>query len=321
MGMEKDTAMGDLEALDDVFSDIMNVLMFKGERRVREDDLEQGREKSSYESDRGAGLRPQYRDVHKYWKACEVRLAYIGFENETEPEEDMPFRVMGYDGAAYRDQVFRYTDEKGRRRRGTERYPVVTLVLYMGYKKRWDKAKSLHEALGEWLDDSLKPFVPDYPINLFEIAFLEEEDVELFQSDFRIVADYLVQMRKHNDYKPSQMQIRHVREVLNTMAALTRDRRFDEVYAELGKGDEPKTMTEVLDRVENRGRQEGRKEGLQEGHRAGLQEGRREGQKEITKLMAFLAENGRSADIIQAGKDEGFLDRLLAEFQGDGKSV
>ena len=35
-----------------------------------------------------------------------------------------------------------------------------------------------------------------------EIAYLEEEDMELFQSDFKIVADYLVQMRKHNDYKP-----------------------------------------------------------------------------------------------------------------------
>ena len=35
-----------------------------------------------------------------------------------------------------------------------------------------------------------------------EITYLEEENVELFQSDFKIVADYLVQMRKHNDYKP-----------------------------------------------------------------------------------------------------------------------
>ena len=68
MATEKDTAMGDLEALNDVFSDIMNVLMFKGKRLVSEFDLEQGREKSSYDSDQQIRLRPQYRDIYKFWK-------------------------------------------------------------------------------------------------------------------------------------------------------------------------------------------------------------------------------------------------------------
>lgn len=140
----------------------------------------------------------------------------------------------------------------------------------------------------------------DYSINLFEIAFLEEEDVELFQSDFRIVVDYLVQMRKNNDYKPSAVRIHHVREVLNTMAALTRDTRYEEAYIEAEKGDEPKTMSEVLDRVEKKGEIRGRKAG----------------QMEITKLMAFLAANGRSEDIVKAGNDESFLNKLLAEFSG-----
>ena len=62
MATEKDTAMGDLEACADVFADLMNVLMFQGEAYVREEDLEQGREKSSYESDKKTRVRPQYRD-------------------------------------------------------------------------------------------------------------------------------------------------------------------------------------------------------------------------------------------------------------------
>ncbi|MBR1633586.1 MAG: Rpn family recombination-promoting nuclease/putative transposase [Lachnospiraceae bacterium] len=294
MATEKDTAMGDLEALNDVFSDIMNVLMFKGERYVGENDLEQGREKSSYDSDSAVRLRPQYRDIHKFWKNCEVRIAYVGMENETEPEDDMPFRTIGYDGAAYRDQISYYTDEEGKRRKSKERYPVITLVLYMGYKRRWDRAKSIYEALGERLDDRLKPFVQNYRINLFEIAFLEEEDVELFQSDFRIVADYLVQMRKNNDYKPTPFQIRHVREVLNTMAALMNNAGVAEIYAGDEKGDEPKTMSDVFERAEKRGR--------------------KAGQMEITKLMNFLLTNGRSEDAIRATNDEGFLNKLLAEF-------
>ena len=82
----------------------------------------------------------------------------------------MPFRVIGYDGASYRDQISYVIGKDGKRRKAVEKIPVVTLVLYMGYKKRWDKAKSLHEALGEKLEARIKPFVNDYPLHIFEIA-------------------------------------------------------------------------------------------------------------------------------------------------------
>ena len=38
---------------------------------------------------------------HKYT----FRISYFGLENETASEDDMPLRIIGYDGAAYRDQV------------------------------------------------------------------------------------------------------------------------------------------------------------------------------------------------------------------------
>ena len=78
------------------------------------------------------------------------------------------------------------------------------------------------------------------------------------------------------------------------MAALTQDTRFEEVYIEAEKGDEPKTMSEVLDRVEKRGREDER-----------LQ---------ITNLINFLLVNGRNEDAIRATRDESFLNKLLADF-------
>ena len=42
--------------------------------------------------------------------------------------------------------------------------------------------------------EGLKPFVNDYRVNVFEIPRLTAEQVEQFKSDFRIVADYFVQM-------------------------------------------------------------------------------------------------------------------------------
>ena len=77
-----------------------------------------------------------------------------------------------------------------------------------------------------------------------------------FRSDFRYVADYLVQKRMTNDYKPSADLLQHVDETLKLMSVLTDDRRFEEVIQELpGKGGT--SMCTVLDKVENKGKLEG----------------------------------------------------------------
>ena len=97
--------------------------------------------------------------------------------------------------------------------------------------------------------------------NLYEIAFLTPEKVKLFRRDFRYVADYLVQKRMTNDYKPSADLLQHVDETLKLMSVLTDDRRFEEVMEELpGKGGT--SMCTVLDKVENKGREEGKLEGM-----------------------------------------------------------
>ena len=46
----KDITEKNLEELDDVFADIINVLLFKGERLVQEDELEADTTKSMYKT-------------------------------------------------------------------------------------------------------------------------------------------------------------------------------------------------------------------------------------------------------------------------------
>ena len=244
----KDIAEKTLEDFNDVFADIVNVLLFNGADKVKEDELENAATRSAYKAD--GKLREQERDTAKYWRHSKVRIAIFGLENQSTADNDMPLRTYGYDGASYRDQIYDVKDDNGNWTRNTNpRYPVITLVLYFGLK-RWDKARTLYEALGSNLDEDLKPFVTDVPINLFEIAFLSDDQVKMFQSDFGIVADYFVQMRKDKSYKPSNTQMKHIREVLQLMSVLTNDKRF-EVAANAGvrKGDEPDTMTEWLDRA------------------------------------------------------------------------
>ena len=210
---EKDITERHLESYNDVFADIVNVLLFDGQRRVLPDDLRDTRARTQYKAD--GKLREQERDVSKLWAPEGIVISLIGFENQTEADWDMPLRVLGYEGADYRNQL----SEKG------GLYPVVTLVLYFG-DSPWTAPRSLYERVR--VPDEMKPFVSDHRVNLFEISFLTDEQVERFTSDFRIVADYFVQMRRKRDYVPSRRVVEHVDGVLKLLSALTRDHRFED---------------------------------------------------------------------------------------------
>ncbi len=180
-------------------------------------------------------------------------MAFFGIENQSAVDPDMPLRTMCYDSAAYRNQL-NSDKERVKEKLPKGRYPVITLVLYFGYEHHWRRPLTLLECIDTPL--ILKPFVNNYRINLFEIAWLSDETVSKFQSDFKIVADYFVQMRKNRDYKPSPDTIRHVQEVLQLMSVMTDDNRFEEACNEVMERRE-NNMCEFLDIVESRGIEKG----------------------------------------------------------------
>ena len=244
---EKDITQKILESYNDVFADIVNVLLFDGEQVIHPDELEDQAPRSAYKAD--GKVREMERDVAKRWTKNNIRIACVGLENQSEPDAAMPLRVIGYDGAEYRAQL---TKENST----SPLYPVVTLVLYFGHKKHWDKPLTLHEAVG--VTDRFRPFVPDYKINLFEIAWLDRAKVDKFRSDFRIVADYFVQKREKGDYSPSRDKLDHVQETLQLLSVMTGDHRFEVALNDdvTGQGG-VQNMCEVLDRVEARGEARG----------------------------------------------------------------
>ena len=253
---QKDLSEKILVAYNDVFADIVNVLLFNGEKQIQPEELENRGAKAFYKEN--GVLHEMERDVVKRWKKEEVRFACIGVENQTTIDQDMPLRVIGYDGAAYRAQL---ADEPKRQ----ERYPVVTIVLYFGYDKKWDKPLQLLEKLA--IPEKLDPYVNDYKVNLFEVAWLTDEQEEKFQSDFKVVADYFVQKRKNNGYTPTKTEIKHVEAVLQLLSVMEHDDRFVEaIYRTDGK--ENKNMCDVLDVVEKRGEIRGEKRGMKQGEAA-----------------------------------------------------
>lgn len=65
----------------------MNGLLFNGEQIVKENELEAESENSMYKAD--GRLHEQERDVAKYWRNGEIRIALYGLENQTAVDPDM----------------------------------------------------------------------------------------------------------------------------------------------------------------------------------------------------------------------------------------
>ena len=145
------------------------------------------------------------------------------------------------------------------------------------------------------MPDELRPFISDYEIHVVEVAWLTDEEIERFTSDFKIVADFFAQKRKNGDYKPTDREIVHINETLELLKAITNDDRFA-MTVEEGR-EMPKTMCEVLDRVENRGIQKGIQEGIQKGR--------------VMEYIALRREEGYSMESILQGLIERF--RLTKE--------
>ena len=280
---EKDITEKTLESYNDVFADILNALLFNGKQVVDPKDLEDRNPHSFYKAD--GKIRELERDVVKRWKKQNIRIACIGMENQTDQDPYMVLRVAGYDGTEYRVQI-------NNLQTGEKPYPVITIVLYFGYKGRWNQPKTLYETLE--IPEELRPYVNDTKINLFEIAYLSREQVNLFKSDFRVVADYFVQMREKGEYNPGNEVVQHIQEVLQLLNVMDKEKRFeDNLNEDIVKGKVNK-MSEWLDKV--------------------IKTSEEKGENRMGKLMKILLKQGRTEDLNRAVDDSEFRDQLFQEF-------
>ena len=251
---QKDITQKILESYNDVFADILNVLLFHGEQIVKPEELVDQTPRAVFKAD--GQVREIERDVAKRWIQNNVRIACIGLENQTSVDPFMPLRVMGYDGVEYRTQLREL-------KAGQKPSPVITLVLYFGYKGHWKAPLSLVEALE--VPEILRPYVTDVKVNLFEIAYLSWEQVNLFRSDFREVARYFVQMRENGDYHPSDHEMKHIEAVMQLLNVMDRDSRFQTAINNRTGQKEVKKMSEWLTRVLNESESKGMEKGLEKG--------------------------------------------------------
>lgn len=242
---EKDKVGKVLADYNDVFADIYNTLLFS-KPYLKEAELMAGPTESIYKTTVG-GMAGQYRDVLKNYGKVGFVICSMGIENQTTVDNTMPVRIMSYDAASYKAQI---AGEQGLA-------PVVTIVLNFSYTK-WNGAKSLHELLD--IPEELKPFVQDYRIQVFDIAFLDDEVIEKFTSDFKAVAKFFKAKRlKRDACSDDRISLKHVEAVLDLLRVFTGDSRYqywDELKSKVAKG-EPVFMCYVAESIEQKGIQKG----------------------------------------------------------------
>ena len=310
---EQDIAEKTLLSYNDVFADILNVLLFKGSQVVQTDELIDANTFSQYKAVDG-DIKEQERDVSKYWNNGEICLSLFGLENQTRKDTMMPLRVMGYDGASYRAQT---------KKKAEELYPVITLVLYFGTEHKWEKPKSLKDSLH--IDTRIEPFVSDYKLNVFNLAWLTDEEINAFKSDFKIVAEYLRAVRVGEVQEWEAQKIKYVEEICDLLKAVSHDDIFDSMKDFIIETQREKggfQMSEFVQKMITRGRNEGialgRNEGIVLGRNEGITLGEQRGiafaTNRMTSIMTSLYAQGRDADVKRAMTDSAYLQQLIAEY-------
>ena len=102
--MEKDTVEKCLEEYEDVFADIFDNLVLKGMGAVRAEDLAL-QSASSYSRMQDGTLRGGMRDIRMESRWRDTYRLICGTENQTDIDNTMPERIMGYEYADYEAQI------------------------------------------------------------------------------------------------------------------------------------------------------------------------------------------------------------------------
>lgn len=273
-------------AFPDVAADVINVLLYQGREVVQADKLLAAPTESIYQGKKK--LRTQYEDLCKYEMAGgQINLMYL-IANQSRTDGKMLLRKAGYVGGVYRDQY----EEKIH---GI--FPVIEMILYWG-KPRWKSSCNVRQLFRrrELTEDKWK-YIDEIKLHVFEMRHLSREERELFQSDMRIVVDFLAE----GDAYRSNRKIMHKSALIKMIKVLsgeTDTEDIEEWMRRQGIREEDEiTVCELFDQYERRG----------------IEKGMERGENRFAKLVQILMDSGRNDDLRKAATDQKYRERLYQE--------
>ena len=261
-----DTVEKEFLAFPDIAADTINALLYQGQALTDAECLWPGPTETIYQG--REQLRNQYEDLTKY-KLIDgrVRVMYL-IANQTGVDSKMLLRKAGYTGGIYREQY------EGKIQ---DTFPVIELVLYWG-NKRWRSSRSIRRMFEKRrLPGEMWKYIDGVQLHVYEMRRLPEDTRQLFQSDMRIVVDYLAEGENYRSHR----KITHKAALIKMIKVLSGETDTDGVEEWLRKQgireEDEISVCELFDQYERKGRQEGKQEGIAAGRREGRKEGKKEG--------------------------------------------
>ncbi len=256
----------------------------------------------------------RYRDIFKYaGDSAGLNIAMFGLENQTADDWNMPARVMMYDAISYSAQ-------SRRRKCGKKLVPIFTRVLYFGYNKRWKAPRRLSEQCA--IPERFRAHFQDYAVDVIELAWLTESQIERLSGDLKAIAVCLRNFRLGELAHWPDTEIAHVREVLDLLGDITGSSWFSDIKDDYASHCGSVKMCEMFEKYnagliavgEKRGKAEGiaigeergKAEGIAIGEKRGEERGKFEGLREMTKrIMALMNKTPEDAmSYLQLTDDE-----------------
>ena len=258
-------------------------------------------------------------DVRMRWRKNGSVIAMIQIENQSEINNIMPIRDLGYIFNNYNEQIKEHQRENERngkrfyaRELGDDErlQPVITFVLYYG-KEEWKRPLSILDMLD--LDEEekkeLEPFLLNHKIHLISLSRLDEKEVEKYKSDFWHVIKFLTlhgygKTCKYLEEESGKRKLKHPEEVQNVLYALSSDKRFLEANLANDGKEEPRMgqISDVLDQIEAIMFDKG------------VERGEKSGSTRVNRLNAELIKDDRTAELFQATQDPELQEKLMKEY-------
>ena len=294
----KDLAEKNLLQYKDVFSDIVNVNLFGGRCYVSAEELSREPGELITKAVSDDKLRQLQMDVPMKCKKNN-RSFFLCLENQSDKNNVMPVRDMGYQHAKYMEQIKEVKESN----RKTSNYPNPMT-------KELNDSQKLSPVITLVLNYSQKEW---------------ETTIRQYQSDFKYIVRYLScgnDRRKLDEYfQTTEFQLDHPEAFLDWLSAVTNDRRYRKAKELIQKTERKGgkiNMCVLLDMYEERGEargiEKGIAQGIVQGEARGMAKGISQGIKEINTLYHCLLADNRMEDIQKAIMDTDYQKELLQEY-------
>ena len=297
-------------SVSDIFAQIFNVGLFKGDIVVREDGLTDLNSLEDVRLEGKGKLFEKIRDVKKQ-SDLGFSLAILGIEDQDKIHQFMPVRTMMYDAAAYEGQFRRIIEECEQKGitipygmgvpKGTQVLPVITIIFYTG-KEIWDGPRDLFGLLKvpENKKELLKKYMNNYHIHVIDARHMSDEEINQYSGDLK--AFFIMLKEKYDEEMLEGVVAKH-RETWYALSTIKKDKRYRE-YIETVKEEQLTggvRMCETLDFIEQRG--------MERGIERGIEQGRSLGEDLLGKLMEYLlahhlTEEAKIAAVDKAARQE-----------------